>query len=191
MSSGNGSGITESRQPPGETPTRFPLGGRSGVQERTGPAPAQKVAPPHPKQPSWGRPLRAKAAHALVCAIETTAFSNNGHLESPRPTREFRPRHGESHSAGVAERSNAASSAQKLSGLVLPLELDFELALVALEFEFELDPKLIGDMDCYSHTVALELEVVVAVEHLREASQPRCDFLSPQLFVLLDLEDVH
>jgi hypothetical protein len=73
---------------------------------------------------------------------------------------------------------------------LLPLELDFELALVGLELKLEFEPDLTRDMDCELDAVALKLEVVDAGQHVGEVLEPSCGFRSPQLFVLFDLENV-
>ena len=50
---------------------------------------------------------------------------------------------------------------------------------------------LVGHVHGEAHSAALELDVVVAREHVGQGAQPRRDLLAAEALLLLDLEDVH
>src|SRR5215218_1340110 len=72
-----------------------------------------------------------------------------------------------------------------------PCELDLQLTLVALDLQLDLEVHLVGDTDVEAHPAALELDVVVAGEHVGEPVQPGCGLLAAEALLLLYGEDVH
>src|SRR3954452_5869928 len=72
-----------------------------------------------------------------------------------------------------------------------PGQLDLQLALLALDLQLDLELDLVGHGHGERHAAALELDVVVAREHVGQVAQPGCDLLAAQGLLLLYLEDVH
>src|SRR4051812_10702491 len=72
-----------------------------------------------------------------------------------------------------------------------PGQLDLQLALLALDLQLDLEFDLVGHGHGERHAAALELDVVVAGEHVGQIAQPVRNLLAAQRLLLLYLEDVH
>src|SRR5437763_1883698 len=72
-----------------------------------------------------------------------------------------------------------------------PAELDLELRLAGLDLELHLQADVIGDLQAEAHAGALELDVVVAGEGVRERAQALGGLAAAKVLDLRDLQELH